>query len=238
MYAYNFKEKATSSAGISIVVPCDGARYDMFKTTYATYMAYGFPDNLSYEFLLVSRTITDIDLPNVRVINYTHDGEFFNPAKALNLGVVNSKFDTIFITCPEVKPVTNIIEQYLSSPIGNYICRAYDQSVSGMIEDLVRTGLKDHIPSMYFLGIFKKQDILAINGWDEDFMKGFSWEDVDFGERFSRANLTHTVRDDMKVLHMYHARNYINNGWEINWNVIQENIKNNVVQCKNGINKL
>lgn len=240
---YHFKEgeredaENTVQPGVSIVVPCDSHRYDLFKTTYATYMAYGIPEGLKVEFIIVSRTIKSTDLPGVRVINYEHSGEHFNPSKALNLGVSAAKYSTIFITSPEVKPVTNILEQYTHLPPGNYICRAYDQSEVGVVTDLVRTGLKDHIPSMYFLGIFRKSDIEKINGWDENFMAGFSWEDIDFGERFSRAGLQFTVRDDMRVLHMYHPRNYNTPGWDINWGVLQKNIESNATRCKNGLIK-
>lgn len=240
---YHFKEGeredtvASNVHGITIVVPCEANRLDLFRTTYATYMAQGMPEGLPWEFILVSRTIDRIDLPGVRVVNYEHRGDYFNPAKALNLGVAASRYDTIFVTSPEVKPITDVVGQWTKLPAANYICRAYDQSENGSLSDLVRTGLKDHIPSMYFLGIFRKEDILKINGWDEEFMAGFSWEDVDFGERFSRAGLTFTVRDDLKVLHMFHPRNYDTPGWNINWSVLEKNIAAQAIRCRNGIVK-
>lgn len=225
------------NTGVSIIVPCDGSRYELFKTTYATYMCHGIPFGLEVEFIMVSRTIQSCNLPLVRVVNYQHVGKYFNPAKALNLGVANSRYSNVFITCPEVKPVTNILEQFNKLGPGNYICRAYDQSDSGTISDLVCHGLKDHIPSMYFLGIFRKDDLLKINGWDEEFMVGSCWEDIDFGERFTRAELSFQVREEMKVLHMYHPRNYNTPGWDLNWAVLQSNIAANLVRCKNGILK-
>lgn len=240
---YHFKEGERedkvedSKPGVSIVVPCDGSRYELFKTTHATYMSYGVPSNLNVEFILVSRTIKSTDLQGVRIVNYEHNGNHFNPAKAFNLGVAAARYNTIFITCPEVKPVTNVLDQFTELAPGNYICRAFDQGVTGAITDLVKCGLKDHIPSMYFLGIFRKEDILKINGWDEDFMQGSSWEDIDFGERFSRAQLTFKVLDDVKVLHMYHPRGDDKVGWEINWGVLQGNINTLATRCRNGIVK-
>lgn len=239
---YHFNEgetedKEVTNRGLSIIVPCDIDRLDQFKKTYRAYLDRGMPLGLDWEFILVTRTIDSVDLPGVRVVKYVHEGPYFNASKAFNIGVVEAKYSTVAVTSPEVVPVTDVINQWFSKPEGNYICTAFDQDEHGVLTELVKPGKMDHIPSMYFLGIFRKEDILKINGWDEDFMAGFSWEDVDFGERFHRANLQFQVAGDMQVLHQYHPRNYHNPGWEINAAVLKNNIKNYAIRCINGIIK-
>jgi len=222
--------------GLSFLVLCEDNRYDVFLKTYEKYFSNGFPENFQFEFILLTRTIKECNLPNVRVIHYDYDGEYFNTPKGLNIGVRVAKYDNLVITCPEVFPITNVISQLAPLPRGNYICQVFDQNEDGTTGiSLVNTNYRGHIAAWYFLGVFKKEDVESINGWDEGFMGGIGWEDVDFGERLSRAGISHTVLDHVQAIHLWHPRNYHVPGWDRNWKILEENIAAYAIACKNGI---
>lgn len=227
----------------SIVVPLDTNRLEQFKVTKRLYDA--MPQKK--EFLIPTRTIEKVwpylqenDLvDDVFMIPYTHK-KGFNCSKALNLGVAEATYESVIITSPEVKPTTNVLEQ-LSDCIGaNIICQVADEGEDGRITQvLVSPGYRSDSPAMYFLAMFNKSDILKINGWDEDFMKGYAYEDNDFGERWNRAGIPFAVRDDIQGVHQYHPRSEtIRGGMATNKLKFDDNNDKGVVKCVNGIIKL
>jgi len=169
----------------SFVFPMDDNRLEQFTNTKRLYDE--MPQQKEFVImtrneLKVARYLDDHKLmKDVRLIPYTIE-KGFNPSKAFNIGVRNAKYDRIIITSPEVMPKTNVLEQFDSSP-GNLLCQVWDQDVAGKVTSLVHKGYRDMNPGMYFLAVFNKSDIEQINGWDEDFMEGYAYEDDDFGMR-------------------------------------------------------
>lgn len=226
----------------SIVVPLDPNRLEQFKVTKRLY------DKMPQkkEFLIPTRNIEILDnyfnkhklMKNVEFIPYTHETGF-NCSKALNLGVSNAQYDSIIITSPEVKPTTNVLEQ-LSECIGsNVVCQVADENENGSIgQILVSQTFRSDNPGMYFLAMFNKRDIESINGWDEEFMKGYAYEDNDFGERWNRAGLPFQIREDIQGIHQYHPRSEtIPNGLSINANHFHDNTEARIVWVDNGLTK-
>lgn len=223
---------------ISVIVPCEESRLDLFKITFSSYLKYGIPENFQIEFLLISRSIKDCPpIPNTRLIKYEYFGEYFNPSKAFNIGIREALYENVLIISPEVKPVTDIIGKFSTLERGNYVCSALDQQEDGKISVLVNSQYRSETPAMYFTALFKKEDILDINGWDENFCSGIAWEDDDFGARFVGAGKKFEILEDCKVLHMWHPRNYMNVGWDINRIVFEINRTRNIIRCPNGIIK-
>lgn len=197
------------------------------------------------EFLIPTRSyleileyLTDNDLlKDVRLFSYKID-KGFNCSKALNIGVRNAKYDHIVITSPEVKPLTNVLEQFEESLGRNIICNVDDEDESGKLSPLVNRQFRGDSPAMYFLALFNKADIEKINGWDEDFMRGYAYEDNDFGERWKRAGLPYEIREDIKGIHQYHPRSEtIPGGTNINFTKFNRNNSEGVVYCSNGLTK-
>jgi len=227
----------------SIVMPLDDNRLEQFKNTKRAY------DGMSQEkeFIIPTRNEPQIrkyldehDLgKNVRIIPYTvEDG--FNCSKALNIGVRNVKYTSIIITSPEVKPITPVLEQLENVLGANVVCQVWDEDKDGkIITSLVNTHFRSESPRMYFLAMFNKADIEKVNGWDEEFMKGYAYEDNDFGARWKRANIPFVVRDDIQGLHQYHPRyETIPGGGPINRQKLIENNKAGIIRCSNGFYKL
>jgi hypothetical protein len=198
------------------------------------------------EFLIPTRKFEELKyyleahdlIKDVRLLPYTIK-RGFNCSKALNLAVRNAKYDNIIITSPEVKPNTDVLAQFEEAGGSNIICQVDDADVNGDLTVLVGKGYRDDTPAMYFLAKFNKSDIEKINGWDEEFMRGYAYEDNDFGARWVRAGIPFEVREDIKATHQYHPRSEtIKGGITINQQRFYDNTDNNVIKCKNGLNKL
>lgn len=224
----------------SIVTPLDTNRLEQFKNTKLVYDTYPQVK----EFIVLTRSYTDVKtylethdlMKDVKIIPYAHD-KGFNPSKALNLGVRNATYDQIIITSPEVMPLTDVLPQ-LEGFIGrNIVCQVFDAKGDGTEgASLVNKGFRADDPGMYFLAMFNKSDIEKINGWDEDFMKGYAYEDNDFGARWTRAGLPFEVVDEIRALHQYHPRSEtIKGGMVVNQQKFYSNTDNNVTYCKNGL---
>jgi hypothetical protein len=218
----------------------DADRLEQFANTKRTY------DKMvqSKEFIIptrnefkVGRYIDDNSLyKDVHIVPYRWN-EGFNSAKALNLGVRNAKYDNIIITSPEVLPKTDVLGQ-LEELLGqNVVCQVWDEDESHkVVASLVYKGFRDMTPAMYFLAMFNKQDIEAINGWDEAFMQGYAYEDDDFGQRWVRAGLPFQLREDIQGVHQYHKRGEtIPGGANINYNLLQANNSQGITRCANGL---
>ena len=226
----------------SIIAPLDPIRLKQFKVTKLAYDSMDFKK----EFIIPTRNESEVHnylarnrlLKDVKLIPYKIDVGF-NVSKALNLGVNNAAYGNIIITSPEVKPVTDVLEQLSHFLDKNVICNVDDQDEHGNLSNLVSSEFRSETPAMYFLGMFKKEDIEAINGWDEEFMKGYAYEDNDFGDRWVRAGLTFEVHDEIKGVHQYHPRSEtLRGGTAINMQHYHDNIDNGVIKCKNGLKKL
>ncbi len=224
----------------SIIVPMDSNRLEQFKRTKRAYDA--MPE--IKEFLIPTRSYDEVFefmtknrlMRDVRLLPYKHDVGF-NPSKALNMGAREAKYDQIIITSPEVLPTTDVLSQ-LKELIGqNVICNVVDQGEDGKVcASLVNEGYRDKTPAMYFLAMFNKKDVETINGWDEEFMRGYAYEDNDFGERWVRAGLPFISTDEIKAIHQYHPRGEtVPSGSQINWEIYQDNNNRGVVYCEKGI---
>lgn len=175
---------------------------------------------------------------DVRIVPYIHELGF-NCSKALNIGVRNAKYNSIIITSPEVKPINSVLEQLEKVLGSNVICQVWDEDEHGQIStSLVNTGYRNETPAMYFLAMFNREDIEKINGWDEEFMKGYAYEDDDFGARWVRAGIPFVVRDDIQGRHQYHPRIVtIHGGTVINRRRFKQNNARGLIKCNNGLIK-
>ncbi len=225
----------------SIVIPIDYPRLEQFHQTKLAY------DEMPQkkEFIIVTRTkgmkkiLKDKGLDkDVRVILY-EIAQGFNCSRALNLGVSSARYDSVIITSPEVKPTSDVLAQFEGLLGSNVLAQVFDQDPEGNLTTLVSQGYRDSSPAMYFLAMFNKADIYTINGWDEEFMRGYAYEDNDFGERWNRAGLPFSVNDEITATHQYHPRSEtIHNGTQINSDTLQDNNIKGVVRPMNGIIKL
>ena len=225
----------------SIICPMDTNRLKQFEVTKRVYDS--FPQEK--EFIIPTRSYAKVAnyldkhdlIKDVRLISYqTEVG--FNPSKAFNLGVRAAKYDNIIITSPEVKPLTDVLAQFAELQGQNVIAMCYDEkSPGGDQAVLVDTSFRSDTPAMYFLAMFNKADIEKINGWDEEFMKGYAYEDNDFGDRWVRAGLPFSVHDEIRALHQWHERKEtLGGGLAINNQHRMDNTDSGITYVEHGLN--
>lgn len=225
----------------SIIMPMDAGRWREFTKTKRAYDAM----SQTKEFVMPTRTYDEMYpymkkhklLKDVRLIPYTIEGAF-NPAKALNIGARESKYDNLILTGPEVLPTTNVLEQLSQYEGQSIMCQCFDQDINGDLSSMVNLDHKNWSPQPYFLAMFQKSSIEKINGWDEDFMIGHAWEDDDFGARWVRAGLPFTIKEEIQAIHQYHPRGETSPGGDARNNALYtRNNEQGVIRPKNGLVK-
>lgn len=227
----------------SIITPLDPNRLEQFKVTKRAYDA--MPQKK--EFIIPTRNYGEIKEyfnehnlnSDVKIVPYTVEVGF-NCSKALNIGTRLAQYPSIIITSPEVRPLTPVLEQLEQLAGTNVICKVVDEDEhNSVIKSLVSTRFRSESPRMYFLAMFNKADIEKVNGWDEEFMKGYAYEDEDFGARWNRAKIPFVVRDDIQGRHQYHPRGEtIPGGLTLNRQKLRENNEAEIIRCANGLRKL
>jgi hypothetical protein len=224
--------------GFTVILPCEYNRFDLLANTIERYKEFGIHGDV--EFLIPSRTLEEKQVGPVRIIPYSWDGEFFSTSLPLNTALRQAKYQNIVVASPEVMPKTDVFKQLRNLPRGNYICQVFDEDVDGDASfSLVNTNFRFDTPAMYFLACFKKEDIELINGWDEDFMGTYAFEDNDFGNRFVRAGLSFEVRDEIQGVHQYHPRGFPNQDAGLNAArlLLKHNDDLGITRPKNGLVK-
>lgn len=87
------------------------------------------------------------------------------------------------------------------------------------------------------MGFFKK-DILAINGFDEDYRLATAGEDDDIEWRFRQGGYRFkSMKHKALQYHLFHPFNYDHSASRHNLAIMQEKIKAGLVYCANGIDK-
>lgn len=226
----------------SLIMPIDSNRLEQFRKTKKVYDA--MPQKK--EFVMPTRSYDEVYayfkkhkmLKDVRLIPYVHEVGF-NPSKPNNIGIREAKYDQVIMSSPEVKPLTAVLEQLQTLSGQNVVCQVFDEDESGDARmSLVHHGFRSDTPAAYFLAMFQKADIEKINGWDEDFMAGYAYEDTDFGARWVRAGLPFVVNEQIKAVHQYHPRSEtIAGGLSINLAKYNDNTNRGVIRCANGLVK-
>ena len=225
--------------GTSIIIPCEKNRMELLQNTLHAYGRFKVPED--HELVIVSRDIKPFRVfgMKVGVLNYRYPGEHINPAMAFNTAVARVNSENIIITSPEVMPITNVLQQFKELGRGNYIAQVWDMNEDGTRGiSLVNKEFRGDDPSMYFLAHFKKEDILKINGWDEEFMEGHGYEDTDFGHRWVRAGIPFEVIEKIQAEHQWHPRgNYLGyeERYEKNRQIMDKNNKQHIIKPKKGL---
>ncbi len=222
----------------SFIIPCEEDRLPLFYNTLEKYNS--FSNIGEYEIIVPSRTLDSIPgYPNIKVIRYEYEGDFFSPVLAWNAGVREATHDNIIITCPEVMPKTNVLKEIGELERGNYLCQVFDANKDGSIKmSLVNSKFRGDTMAMHFLGIFKKEDIYKVNGWNEDYVGGHGFEDDSMGWRMKMSGIKHKVLDHIQGIHQWHERYSMgSDGAKRNREVFNKEKESGLLRCKRGLIK-
>jgi len=84
-----------------------------------------------------------------------------------------------------------------------------------------------------------KEDIISINGFDEDYVHPSIGEDVDINWRFRASGIeVVSVRNIANVYHLWHKKGFGADEGKINNKILKNTIVHNKFICSNGIKKL
>lgn len=85
----------------------------------------------------------------------------------------------------------------------------------------------------------RKNDIVAVNGFDEDYIKATVGEDVDIEWRMRQNGVKfRSLKHRALVYHLYHKENYNAGVIELNTGIFESKKKEGNIICRNGITKI
>ncbi len=85
----------------------------------------------------------------------------------------------------------------------------------------------------------QKEDIISVNGFDEDYVRPGVGEDFDVEWRLQVAGFTkRSIRNKANVYHLYHLKNSTSDDGRHNESMMEKKIEAGQVQCLNGLNTL
>ena len=237
----------------SIVIAADG-RWDLLEKSMNAYdrlhphMREKLP---GLEFIIVTRLSEEEQskIPVLKRIDVVHrytaagvktTSGWCNPSLAMNEGIRLAKNDYVLISNPESMPLSPVLFQ-LRGCRGDTIIYAhpYEGLPDGTIGNEYFSSTAG-IPS-YHIGMYSKKMLYEVNGFDEDFMAAYGWEDIDFFRRLARAGYKHVVKDEIEVLHQWHPRppwSEIGVAWNLGDALRKKNEAEDIAKPKNGLIKL
>ena len=123
------------------------------------------------------------------------------PGYALNIGLKKIDSDIVFITSEDVKHVSNCIDPMLkvleNDPKAMARTKGKNETKPGRFKKL-----KTEYP---FLMGFRRQELIDIGGYDEDFI-GIGYDDADLVDRLLLNGCHYVMCNGCEVLHQYHCR--------------------------------
>jgi len=173
-----------------------------------------------------------VDVRKSLVPVYMNAETMVNPALQWNIGIRKAQGDILVITSPEVVQFTDAVCQFRNahkhcvgvSVILAFVADAFSSEtdmthVAGNLGMgvLVSSTFREKDAGLYFLGAVPKKLLEAINGIDEEYMRGLSYEDTDTGRRMMAAGARLVHDDGIIGIHQWHPRvQPYGDGWMIN----------------------
>jgi GT2 family glycosyltransferase len=178
-------------------------------------------DNIGEEFLSL----------NIKVINMAARGPktWFNPCVPYNVGFRESKGDIVILQNPECCHIGDVISYAKNNTRNdNYLtfhCWACNKGdvrtlhATGeiLVGDAHNTGKakwynhKEHSPTKYhFTSAITRKNLCELNGFDEAFALGHSYDDDEFVQRIINKGLNIEFVEEPYVIHQWHPKMYDN----------------------------
>lgn len=170
---------------------------------------------------------------------------YVSPSVPYNVGFRKSKGDKIIIQNPECCHMGDVIsytQQHLND--GTYLSFHCFASGKRELDNLHKTGILDieksngrwynheiHRPASYhFTTAITRKDLIDLNGFDERYAAGHSYDDDEFIERIKKNNLKIQFVSDPWSVHQYHGKSFNN---VLNPPITQDNLSFHKENLKN-----
>jgi glycosyltransferase involved in cell wall biosynthesis len=198
---------------------------------YGLQSLYALEKDFEYEILVINEYIDDVskDIAKRFRARYLHTrpNDTINtikwrvPGLAINYGVKQAKGNIVVITCPEIlhidlKQLRRMVDTLTSNQNAVAYTDGLDDRVGLVLKDLkdgkslgwVQRGHKSladlNTKFPFFMGI-RKEDFIRIGGYEEEFQKGFAFDDTNFSRRLE-VNEFKFIQVPGMIVHLYHQR--------------------------------
>lgn len=212
----------------SIIMPYY-QRADQLHNTLLSYRHW-YSDRDDYEIIIIEdiKNKSDhlplmdvIDIyPNLPIRCYTNHVNSYNPSTHFNFGYDLAVGDYLVITNPEIFHEVNILEGFdeivkdnvyivcscKRSQRGQFLPRFIDfEKFTYNMEDWIQH--TDHRNTqLHWCTCISMNDYTRIGGFDDEYSKGFAWEDTDFINTIKYQGLDIINRDDLITVHQCHKK--------------------------------
>lgn len=207
-------------------------RAGQFHNTLVSFYHHYMSRN-DYEIIIAedSKNITDINLHNqlleiiekfknkLSIIKIDISIYTWNPCIAFNKAAEVASGEFFIITNPECFHMSDILqgfdEEFQKNPNCYILCSCLNKNKCKLFikrfEDLNGENGSWYQHSIYrnaqfhFCNAISKENWSKIGGFDEDFVRGTSYEDADFRNRIRRISIPIILRDDLLTIHINHT---------------------------------
>jgi glycosyltransferase involved in cell wall biosynthesis len=138
------------------------------------------------------------------------------PSKAINVGIKLAQAPNIILTCPEIyhldiNNIHNLVKPLLRSTKIITYNEGWDDRAGVVLQALRQGKTLDNLKMRplnteypFCIGI-KKEDFMAIGGYDEDFLEGYCFDDADWTKRMLLYGCKY-FKVPGSIIHLYHSR--------------------------------
>jgi glycosyltransferase involved in cell wall biosynthesis len=165
----------------------------------------------------------DLMINVIRMRDLYAKKNYCNPCVPYNVGLRASRGQQVIIQNPECCHVGDVIS-YVQNHchVGSYLSFHCWSCVKHETRQLQETGTLELIPTkksrwynheterpvaFHFCSAISRQDLVAINGFDERYALGHNWDDAEILHRIKRICVVKFVSDPY-VIHQYHHKSY------------------------------
>lgn len=133
---------------------------------------------------------------------YTHNPGLSICSHARNVGLKNTDCDLILTSEPECLFVSDVVAQMLATweRLPGLVAIAGTVHHNDMEPERVTVGWSATYTALWG----RREDMLAIGGWDERFPGVWGFDDIDMLTRMRLSGLNQTIENDIEILHQYH----------------------------------
>ncbi|MFN8437087.1 MAG: glycosyltransferase [Cytophagales bacterium] len=224
-------------------------------------------DNCTYSKEFIENISKDLNFTIIHISQEIDNG--FRKNEMLNKSILKASADKLAFIDGDCVPNEYFVENYINEIDEKSLCvgRAVflDEKTTETLKELKSisklnffnllftktTHLKDAIYFPLFPLSFKvkglvgrnwgchKKSLMAINGFDEDYVQAGVGEDVDVEWRLLKLGIERkSMKNKSVVYHLYHDRWYTSENEQHNYNLMEDKILLNNYYCLNGIQKV
>lgn len=153
-----------------------------------------------------SLPVTVSDAMPVRYI-YNHNPELSICSFARNIGIKNTDADLVITSEPEMYFITDAVAQLIAGWQRTRVVVSAGIVYHAQQENMTTPEQCNRIEGWVapYVGIYERQALLDVGGWDEGFPGQWGWDDVDLLTRLRIRGIGQDIDRSIEVMHQWHV---------------------------------